>query len=334
MAFGSLKANIRKARPVKEKTSSNVPVVPENAPVPETHPGKTRLTILLLGRAPAVMREFLCSMNENINEFLHPLGFAFYTQDLQTVSDIIEQKKKLEQFFWNFSKSDWPYGEESKPEQTYVFNISPSGVQQNAIELEIRCLTPESVRQTNRLDADAVWLLCDGALALETDDPFLDFIQDALNVIPTQAAKNLPVCLILSQIEGVGHFTGRGELSKLPDDAEEKLNRLCRRYFSCDMPVAVLPAQVYGGMECVGLDERHMPRLHICQNGFYQSYVPDNCHIPVLRTLQSLCADNDKPVWTDAARSALMQGVRSHYGKKFGNPDWKPVLLNGEEETD
>ena len=81
------------------------------------------------------------------------------------------------------------------------------------------------------------------------------------------------------------------------------------------------------------MDDKHDPLLHIGQNGFYQTYIPDNCQIPGLYTIQTICAKRQTDYFSDTPDSGLMKGIRSHYGSKFGNPQWKPDLLQDEEDV-
>ena len=332
MAFGTLKVSMRDPKPVREKQKKEKPVPQEKEPVHVPVNGRDRLKILVIGRNMAMIQEFLCAMNENMSEALQTQGLAFYTQELQTISDVVAKKKKLEQFLWSFSKQDWCYSEEDTHEKKYVFSISPSGDQQKAIDLELQCITPDAETNMSWAQTDALWLLSDGALVLQEYDGFLSYLRDVLAGLPEQSAdEKKPICLIQTQIESLGHFSGVAGMSRLPEKVERSITQMCRAQFVCDAPVAIIPVQVYGGMEFVGLDDNHMPKLHIGQSGFYQSYIPDNGHVPVLFTLQSICADKQEPVFTGINQTELLKSIRNHFGKKFGNVQWAPYMLNEEE---
>lgn len=336
MAFGSLLVEDRAPRPKKEKArrrkdppspSVQETVTPE--PLAVSH---ETLHILLVGRNLSIIQEFLCSMNQNMSEALQGQGFAFYTQELDCISDVIAQKKRMEQFCWSFTGEAWTYSACDAAARTYTFSISPSGNQDRALDLELRCITPDFDEHMKWSQTDAVWLLSDGALFFAPDDHFLGYLQDVLRSLPSQNDGGCkPVCLIQSQIEHLGHFDGPGALSVLPDKAAGRIISLCREYFSADTPVALIPVQVYGGMECVGMNGSQEPLLRIGQSGFYQSYIPDNCQIPALYTIQSICAKSQCDYFADASEKGLMQGIRSHFAGKFGDPQWQPDLLCREE---
>ena len=97
--------------------------------------------------------------------------------------------------------------------------------------------------------------------------------------------------------------------------------------------MAILPVQVYGGLECVGMDEYGLPRLHIGQSGFYQTYIPDNCHIPALYTIQNICERGSSDYFADLEQGGLVRGIHEIYSVKFGSLGWEPEQLRREEES-
>ena len=151
MPFGSFLAEakeprevIKKERPVKEpKVKAPKPESVEPQPIfTEPSVDSIKLHVMLIGRNLSVLQEFLCSMNENMSETLHTEGLSYYTRELESVSDIVAKKKRLEQFFWTFSQNDWECAEDAVHEKTYTFTISPSGNQSKAIDLIMHCVTP------------------------------------------------------------------------------------------------------------------------------------------------------------------------------------------------
>lgn len=337
MAFGSFLVEDRPPRPEREQrqTKPHVPDAEKTKVTPEPLAADhERLQILLIGRNLPVLQEFLCSMSQNMSEALQKQGFAFYTQELECISDVIAQKKRMEQFCWSFTNENWTYPDCEETSRTYIFCISPSGDQERALELVFRCITPDSEERMKWSQTDAVWLLSDGALFFDPGDGFLAYLQEVLLSFPEQSAEDhKPVCLIQSQIEHLGHFDGPGDRSILPRQTADRICGLCRDHFSADTPAALIPVQVYGGMECVGMDARGAPVLHIGKSGFYQSYIPDNCHVPALYTIQSICARSRGDYFANASGKGLLQAIRSHFAGKFGDPQWKPDLLCCEEDV-
>lgn len=175
-----------------------------------------------------------------------------------------------------------------------------------------------------------MWLLCDGALLHSSSDGFLYELQAVLDELPEEGAV---ACLIVSQCEQLGRFGGVGGRSELPAAASQELCRLCRERFSTRAHVAILPVQVYGGLECVGMDEYGLPRLHIGQSGFYQTYIPDNCHIPALYTIQNICERGSSDYFADSEQGGLVRGIHEIYSVKFGSLGWEPEQLRREEES-
>lgn len=347
MPFGSFfaeakepRAVIKKERPVKErreKTPKLEPITPQPI-ITEPSVDSVKLHIMLIGRNLSVLQEFLCSMNENMSETLHTEGLSYYTRELESVSEIVEKKKRLERFFWTFSRSDWECAEDEVYEKTYIFTISPSGNQTKAIDLVMHCITPRSQTRSSWDKTDAVWLMTDGLL-LDEDrdcDPYLRFVQDTLDHMPRQGAKapQKPICLILSQIERLGHYQTSGSKVRLSGSVKDQLRGLCEDCFAPvlhdAMNVAVFPVQVYGGMEYVTVDSKGDPVQRLSQNGFYQSYIPEGCQFPGLYTLQCIANSHDVSIFAGEHDGGLIQKIRRIYGVKLGDANWGPMLLQSE----
>lgn len=60
-------------------------------------------------------------MSQNMSEALQKQGFAFYTQELECISDVIAQKKRMEQFCWSFTNENWTYPDCEETSRTYIF---------------------------------------------------------------------------------------------------------------------------------------------------------------------------------------------------------------------
>ena len=94
-----------------------------------------------------------------------------------------------------------------------------------------------------------------------------------------------PACLIMTQIEKVGHFTKLPYKSTYPQKSWEELKKAAIKSFgsSCGkIPVAVIPVQVYGGLEYATKNDKGDPVLRFSNNGFHQAYITENCQIPLL----------------------------------------------------
>lgn len=324
MPFGSFVVEERAVRapekPVTEEPKRPAPRVPDSQ----------RLHIVLMGRKLSITQEFLCSMSQNMNEALNNEGLSFYARELDSISGLIAQKKRLERFFWTFCQDDWVYPTDEETQRSYTFSISPSGSQSKALDLVIRCVTPAAGALPE--GADALWVLSDGLLLSgeAQADPYTQSIREALS---SCGGKDTPVCLIMSQIEGLGRFDGAGSLSKLADKTVRTLLALCREYFPAPCGGVLIPVQVYGGMECTGADEKGDPVLRIGTSGFYQSYIPDNCQIPGLYTIQAIAAAQQIDFFADAPEGGLLSGIRRHYSAKFGTSEWTPDPLRDKEDV-
>lgn len=324
MPFGSF---------VVEERASKTAATEKPAAIEPEHPASKapdsrQLHIVLMGRNLSIIQEFLCSMSQNMNEALNNEGLSFYARELDSISGLIARKKRLEQFFWTFCQDDWAYPADEETQRSYTFSISLSGSQSKTLDLVIRCVTPADGPLPDR--ADALWVLSDGLLLSDKAqaDPYTQSIREALSAC---GGKGLPACLILSQIEGLGRFDGAGSLSRLPDQVWRPLRARCREYFPAPCGGVLIPVQVYGGMECAGADEKGDPVLRIGTSGFYQSYIPDNCQIPGLYTIQAIAAARQIDFFAGAPEGSLLSGIRRHYSAKFGTPEWTPDPLRDKE---
>jgi len=338
MPFGSFMAQRKdplpkKERPQKEKKPV-IPVAPkeEKMVFHDLNSDAQKINILLVGRTLSQLREFLCSVSENMSKELHQDGLTYYTTELSTISDVADRKKKLERFFWEYSKKDWTCPEDPEDSRVYTFSISPSGTQEKTLELVFHCCTSGSDAAISQEQADAVWYLADGPV-LDAGigyDYYRAFLQEEIGSLrASEDGVCKPVCLILSQVEKFGHFGGMGELCMLKDPVRDRLMGLCRGMFSCsdDVAVAVIPVQVYGGLEYVGTDGDGKPVLRLSESGYYQSYIPENCQIPGLYTIGKLTEIREMDFFAGSSCGGMKKVVRRQFARKKGEQDWKPDML-------
>ena len=327
MPFGSFRAQKRESRPGAAKTEK-APTMPEPAIA-----GSTKLHILLIGRSISLIQEFLCSMNQNMSQALHQQGLTYYTRELESITDVVSVKKKLEQFFWNFSTDDWTYSNDETGSRVYTFSISPSGNQNMALDFVIHCAVLEQ-EESAWEQADVCWILADGLL-LDGDAGYDRFGQYAAEALRRFSGK--PVCLILSQIEKWGHFSKVNDITVFPKDVYQKLIAVCEEKIPVfgdeKQSVPVFPVQIYGGLEYVGADESGQPRLRISQSGFFRSYIPENCELPGLYTIQTICAHRETDFFANLPKGGLTSTIRSHFADKYGNAGWKPAFAWDKEEV-
>lgn len=343
MPFGSFMAQRRDPRPQKERPQrerpkkEKKPVIPEPAKEEkmvfhDLNADSLKINILLYGRTMSVMQEFLCSLRENMSKELHQDGLTYYTTELNSISDIVDRKKKLERFFWEFSKKDWSCPEDAEKSKVYTFSISPSGLQEKTLDLVFHCCAFDAETSVSYGQADGVWYLADGPVLDENVgyDQYREFLKDAMVglTVPSDGTGK-PVCLLLSQIEKYGHFGGIGEQCVLKGQINRKLISRCREMFSCreDVAVAVIPVQVYGGLEYTGTDGNCNPVLRLSESGYYQSYIPENCQVPALYTIDQIAVGRDMDFFASAPCGGMKKVIHRHFARKKGEIDWKPNML-------
>lgn len=341
MAFGTFMASpksgaARKPRKTIPQAPPDPEPVPEEPAVQPQSVSASRIQVLLLGRNMALIQDYLCSMYQNMTEAMNAEGLSFYTQERETIADMVNRKKKLEQFFWEQSSADWVCRTEEPSVKSYGFAISPAGVQGQTMDIVIHCATPDQL-PTAWEQMDAVWVLTDGALfdpAL--DDAYTQYVRSFLSYLSPQQGENYrPVCLICSQIEKFGHFRKSGFQTALPYHVLDTIRSRAVETFgsACVAPeqVQFMPVQVYGGLVFSGLLDGDWPILRIGQNGYYQSYIPELCHIPALYTIRTISKVRQDPILTDGNGRSLSGCIQHHLAVKLGAADWIPDNLGGTE---
>lgn len=333
MPFGTFSVTEINSRPkpVKNIPAQPIAPAPEDSLMRQSGSGARtqRMKIRLIGRNMALIRDFLCSMERNMSEALQAEGLSFYTWDHDTMMGMVHRKKQLEMFFWeNQQRRVCPaIGDR---EAVYHFCISYAGNQQQVLELAIHCAAGNAAAAAD--GADAVWLLADGALYQNPADPFTAGLAGALS--RAVQSGSAPVCLILSQIEGVGHYPASGIEKDLPSAAIKQILDAAREAMSGavgeDSSAAMLPVQLYGGLEFDCLDEQGSIVLRRCQSGYFQSYLPQRCHTPLIHTLRAVSHNRDSVLLPSSSGMTLEKALIHHCASKLGDAAWKPDTLGGE----
>ena len=134
---------------------------------------------------------------------------------------------------------------------------------------------------------------------------------------------------LLSQMEKYGHFNGAGEACILKETVDRLLMTRCRELFCCgeNVEIAVIPVQVYGGLEYFGTDVNGNPVLRISESGYYQSYIPENCQVPGLYTIGQIAKKQGTDFFAGDSCGGIKKVIRRHFARKKGDIDWKPNML-------
>ena len=98
------------------------------------------------------------------------------------------------------------------------------------------------------------------------------------------------------------------------------------------VPVALFPLQVYGGLQYFGKDEKNQPILKSVPTGYYQSYIPEGCHLPLLYTLDKTVEARGTDLFTEGGLEGLKKSLRRYYASVLGSKNWTPDLLSDAKE--
>lgn len=330
MPFGTFSATEKNARP-KPAAPTPRPAAPaDSMPQRSTADPRTkRLKLLLVGRNMAIIRDYLCSMERNMADALQAEGLSLYTWDHDTMMSMIQRKKQLEMFFWE-NREQRVLPAIGDKEIVYHFCISYAGNQQQVLELVIRCIAGDT--NVSSQGADAVWLLADGAMYQDPADPFTTNLQSALARLTRSGG--VPICLILSQIEALGHYSASDPGKDLPAAVLKRILDTAREAMSGAVEentrAAMIPVQLYGGLEFQSLDDQGGILLRRFRGGYYQSYLPLRCHTPLIYTLNAISQAMSLPLLPSADGRTLEKALIHHCAAKLGSADWKPAFLGGE----
>ena len=331
MPFGSFYAEntIKKpVQPAKEKAGRKAPQAPAKAePVV-----RWEYNVTLICRTQQHAREFLCSMNENMNQVASRHGLSFYIPDHNTMRTISGERQKINSFFRSFSEEDWTYtADEREAAGRYVFEIAPAGVQKKAIRINIQAVSGAQTAAPKGYDT--LWILADASSLLPEraqEDPYTQNLQSILGGLP-QWEENAPrpVCLILTQFEATGEESGIMRYRA----ADVMVSRGWRSVFTGaagdgTMP-AVMAAQIFGGLRFERSGEDFLPVLKMSAN--IKKYRPSGCHIPMLYALQNSAFTKGSDFFADSMDGGLFSAILGCYEDQFSNPSWKPEILAGGE---
>lgn len=330
MPYLTFKAQLTNNEPkVKPPKRPKSPVVPKPAPDPviptvnEFSDSDMSINIVAVGRTVATVCDFISSMNDNLTEVLSKEGLTSYTKDNFTLTSLVARKKAIERHFWSFSKNPFIVKDENAERVEYRLTVSPSGRQDRTLDLNISCMSFHSSPSLE--SADAVWLIADGA-ALDENREYDTFREYLKGAVRARNGAEKPVCLVLSQIEGYGRYTGSGEKSVMPQKVCRLLLERCRQLFSGES-IAVIPVQVYGGFEYVGTEDGESCVLRISESGYYQSFIPDGCYLVPFYTFEKMMNIREINVFEDIPQCSLRTAIRNAYGRKTDEGVWSPDML-------
>lgn len=293
MPFGSfeVKGNIRKREKNAVQEKKEKPVS-----VPEWKTAASvEIPILLIGSSGMLMRDYLCSLKQNMDEVLAGGELSYYTKEQQTIQDMIAAKKQIEACFWDSQEERLLCGsEEENTPAYYTFSISPAGRPQISVDLCFCYMTPDQAAQDAVRETGAVWILAEGMDfrtmgAKEEADEYEEAVKKRLSGFGE--ADGTALIFLISQFEYLGRFRGDAGAAELDGSLRQELYRSCRKLYG-EMPgqwkdrASMCQVQIYGGLEHFRKNAGGEWVQRPSRDGYFQSYVPVGCHMPVYRTIQ------------------------------------------------
>ncbi len=349
----------KRGKKQKNKRAKTETVIPESVPQkPETpqpaaapefneqesdiglwkNPAAATVKILLVGETEELMRDYLCALKQNMDELLNGSELTYYTKENETIAEIVEVKKELVDCFWEGKGKTWPDYQETKTdgsEKNYTFSISPAGNPQISVDLQFICRIPSMVTEPLRRGCQATWILADGA-GDDADETGKQQIRQLLSSISEEhQAQKAPVLLLAFNLEQIGHFKGTGANAQLSDSVRNQVYSNCRKVYKeacpgCDPLLYTI--QLYGGLEQNGRNEQGKPVYKVNDSGYFNSYVPEGCQMPLFPTLAAV-RENEDPFMVSAAGDRMWMALQKCFNPYLGLKQWRVALLKEEEPS-
>ncbi len=333
---GSFPKREKKERPAKAPKAPKEPKPVEEkpaVPAPKWNPatGGMTVSVVLVGRTREILREYICSMKQNMDETLSGGGLSFYTKDYRTITEMVDVKKRLESFFWAAQDAKWTCAGEEDVETeagSYSFCISPAGKQQVAITLEFTCVPQAALSAGVLQGADHVWILSD-VPGMEAQDGYMAAVKSSVSGL-TSGENGPKVAYLLSHLEHRTHYRGVGADSSMPDAARRKLYGMWKENFTGITGTTakntwLYLVQIYGGLQYVGCDEQGHLQLQVGQDGYYQKYLPAGCHLPIYYALES--AKKAGGFLDTADGNVMWTAIQKSFAAYLTNMHWKPASV-------
>ena len=302
------------------------------------NPAATMVRILLIGETTELMRDYLCALKQNMDELLNGSELTYYTKENETISEIVEVKKELADCFWEGKDKTWPDYQETetdRSEKNYTFSISPAGNPQISVDLQFVCRTPAMVTEALRKDCRATWILADGSGDASAETGRRQIRQLLSSIQAEHQAQKEPVLLLAFNLEQIGHFKGIGANAQLSDSVRSQVYSNCRTAYKeacrgCNPRLYTI--QLYGGLEQNGRDEKGRPMYKVNDSGYFNSYVPEGCHMPLLSTLTA-ARENEDPFLVSAAGERMWMALQKCFNPYLGLKQWRVSLLKEEDPS-
>lgn len=345
MPFGSfeVKGGLwgKKCREVQKEEKKQEKQQEKPTPVPGWNGAvSTEIQILLVGSSQMLMRDYLCSLKQNMDAALGGGELSYYTKDHRTIQGTVAVKKQIEECFWDAKEERLlhdPPEEEGAPEY-YTFSISPAGKPDICVELRFCCMTPGGSGIAG--EYDAAWVLAEGmdsrTLAAKAEpDEYEKAVKGLLDALA--GSGKTEVFFLISQFEYLGHFRGEGGAAELDASLRRELYRGCRQVYG-EMTgrgmqkASMCQMQIYGGLEHFRKNDRGEWIQRLSQDGYFQSYVPVGCHLPVFHTIKAVKEKGGGFFGTVLGEQIWME-LQKNFSGYLANSKWRFAGIS-EEDTE
>lgn len=292
------------------------------------------LSILMIGPSQAFQRDWICGMNQNMGEAASKCGLSFYTNDFQTITEMVSAKKRLESLLWNPKGQGLPSENIMASEELahqYFFAISPAGDQKINLGLDLYTVSPECM-ESGEKQYDAVWVM---AAEAGVGAAYTAWAQERIrNVSP-----EIPLYMISCGFEKAARFSGTGDHWKLTAKEAEERYENCKADYGgwClehNRQGNMILSQVYGALEYSGMDKEKGMILKPVFSSVYGQYLPVNCQMPLLQTLRA--AARTSSFFESMEGSSVLKGIEdvmAEYENMPGCEMRKWIAEGGEHGT-
>ena len=279
MPFGIYDA-VRQAATKKKKPDSagNKKAAPPDKAVSE-------ITILLTGRTTAALTDFAAGLHADMSPVTNSEGLAFYSQNNETIQEILQRQKKLSAIFLGGNKVQYRLEDsDNSGGKSYSFQLSQAGMPEHCFKIQLLCISIAELLSSGVPNCDMLWILADAPCYEEENDSCRTSFSQMLTYAKEQ---EIPVYLLAGQFEKFGKIRDSVSGCTIERTVYSFLTEHIHSCFETE-GIPIFPVQIYGGLSYQETDddgtlvfeENHFNGLCI--------YKSAGCYIPALYALEFL----------------------------------------------
>ena len=274
-------APVRPAPPPPPKAPVNTPIPP--IPNFQVAGNIMNVSILIAGRSVGEGVDLVTGVYENANNLLNEHGLSLYADDNAISFELLQKQQQLRSLISGGSQDSYdPDAGLQQGIRVYTLKISPSGVQDAGIQLNLVCSTCAAAMSALP-QCHSVWVLADAQMYDEQDG---GYASAASQVLSAAKSAGMPASIVMCQFEKYGKIRNKDNMCSAEQDVYYNLSGKIKGALSCSLyGVPIIPVQIYGGLAYGGPSDNGGAVFSANRYGGLVDYKPEGCYIPLLDTI-------------------------------------------------